>query len=436
MTVGKRLLPTIVAACLAATLVFVVSCATTETAPEPIERRIMLIGIDGMEWDVMGPLLEDGRLPNFEALMQEGCWGEIRSLDVLESPVIWTSVATGKLPGKHGITGFVKNVSGRHEPTPVTANVRRVKTIWNILGERGLVVGVIAWLATWPAEPVNGYLVTSYFNYERHDLHAGGRAITFPDGLADDLDRLRVTKGDVPDERAATFVTGEVPAKGERRTKFDGLKDFIATDETARAVAFEMARVMPVDFFAVYFRAVDGPSHLYWVDMLPGTGPGTTAEDAALFGEVIPRYYEYMDSVLGELLELADENTTVIVTSDHGHSGPKLRGERYVWGIPMHDPTGVFVIAGKDVVAARELGDVSVLDITPTILALLGLPVAEDMDGKVLTEAIDPSFLRAHPVGTVETYEDAEREGVDEEPIESPVDDEVRERLRSLGYIE
>ncbi|MCK4915439.1 MAG: hypothetical protein KAS89_04670, partial [Candidatus Eisenbacteria sp.] len=101
-------------------------------------------------------------------------------------------------------------------------------------------------------------------------------------------------------------------------------------------------------------------------------------------------------------------------------------------------PTGVLAFWGKDIAEGRELADASVLDITPTILALCGLPVAEDMDGSVLTEAIDRDFLRAHPVRTIETYElELEpTDAADREPIESPIDDEVRERLRALGYIE
>jgi arylsulfatase A-like enzyme len=145
-----------------------------------------------------------------------------------------------------------------------------------------------------------------------------------------------------------------------------------------------------------------------------------------------------MDRVLAGFLEMADENTTVILTSDHGHSGPKRVGDIYRMGIAMHDPTGVLAFWGKDIAAGQEMTDASVLDITPTILALCGMPVAEDMDGRVLTEAIDASFLRAHPVRSVETYESGNEssEGESHEPIESPIDDEVRERLRALGYIE
>ncbi len=413
------------------------SCAPPSV--EPVERKIMLIGIDGMEWDIMGPLLEGGRLPTFARVMSEGTWGELRSLDILESPVIWTSIATGKLPEKHGITGFAKKPPAGGQPVPVTSNVRRVEAIWDILGDEGWSVGIVGWLATWPAEPVNGYLVTDYFNYGWAPEQGGeeGR-LTFPPALAADIEDLRILNDEVPDERASAFINGAVPEDEVLRKRFDSLKTCIATDETSRSVALRMADQMPVDFYAVYLKGVDGVCHLYWVDMIPESGPPISREEEAMFGDVITRYYEEMDGVLAGFIEMADENTTVILTSDHGHSGPKPTGDHYRWGMAMHDPTGVLAFWGKDIAEGRELVDASVLDITPTILALCGLPVAEDMDGSVLTEAIDRDFLRAHPVRTIETYElELEPTDVaDREPIESPIDDEVRERLRALGYIE
>jgi arylsulfatase A-like enzyme len=188
----------------------------------------------------------------------------------------------------------------------------------------------------------------------------------------------------------------------------------------------------------VYLKGIDGVCHLHWVDMLPQSGPPVTEEEAEIFGDVITGYYEEMDGVLAEFLAMADDNTTLVLTSDHGHSGPKRQGDGYRMGIAMHDPTGVLAFWGKDIAGGVELADAGVMDITPTLLALCGLPVADDMDGRVLTEAIDREFLRAHPVTTVETYEPAEGESdeLGTEPIESPIDDEVREQLRALGYIE
>ena len=416
-----------------------VATSCTRPSIEPVERKIMIVGIDGMEWDIMGPLLEEGRLPTFARVMSEGAWGELRSLDVLESPVIWTSIATGKLPEKHGIMGFAKKQPAGGQLVPVTSNVRRVEAIWDILGSKGWSVGIVGWLATWPAEPVNGYLVTDYFNYGwTPEQSSEDERVTFPPGLVEDIEDLRVLAEEVDDERASALINGAVPQDGVLRKRFDSLKACIATDETSRSVALRLAEQMPVDFYAVYLKGIDGVCHLYWVDMMPESGPPISGDEADMFGDVIARYYEEMDGVLAGFIEMADENTTVVLTSDHGHSGPKPAGDRYRWGIAMHDPTGVLAFWGKDIAGGQELVDASVLDITPTILALCGLPVAEDMDGSVLTEAIDRDFLKAHPVRTIETYEPAGGSvGVDDrEPIESPIDDEVRERLRALGYIE
>lgn len=431
MRIHARLRRTLLLAALIPALVLT-SCG--DDASVDVERRLMVIGIDGLEWDVMAPLLESGRLPTFARLMREGSWGELVSLEILESPVIWTSIATGKTPDKHGITGFAKRNTGGTD-VPLTSNVRRVDAIWDILGDRDRTVGVTGWLATWPATPVNGYLVTSHFNYGAGPGGDVPEAVTYPAGLADSLAPLRLASTDIDDGSAAAFLRGGLPRGEEARARVEALKVSLATDETTRLVALELGASVPTDFFAVYFRGVDGPSHFFWVDMLPETGPTMTEEEAETFGEVIPRYYEYMDGVLAELLRLADEKTTVLVTSDHGHSGPKLRGDDYAWGIAMHDRTGFVCLWGKDVVAGRELHEPSVLDLTPTMLALYGMPVAEDMDGRVLTEAIDPGFLESNPVTTIATYETGERGGEDE-PIESPVDEEIRERLRSLGYIE
>ncbi len=431
MRIHARLRRTLLLAALIPALVLT-SCG--DDASVDVERRLMVIGIDGLEWDVMAPLLESGRLPTFARLMREGSWGELVSLEILESPVIWTSIATGKTPDKHGITGFAKRNTGGTD-VPLTSNVRRVDAVWDILGDRDRTVGVTGWLATWPATPVNGYLVTSHFNYGAGPGGDVPEAVTYPAGLADSLAPLRLASTDIDDGSAAAFLRGGLPRGEEARARVEALKVSLATDETTRLVALELGASVPTDFFAVYFRGVDGPSHFFWVDMLPETGPTMTEEEAETFGEVIPRYYEYMDGVLAELLRLADEKTTVLVTSDHGHSGPKLRGDDYAWGIAMHDRTGFVCLWGKDVVAGRELHEPSVLDLTPTMLALYGMPVAEDMDGRVLTEAIDPGFLESNPVTTIATYETGERGGEDE-PIESPVDEEIRERLRSLGYIE
>jgi predicted AlkP superfamily phosphohydrolase/phosphomutase len=420
-------------------LAVLTSCARVETEAEPVRRKVVILGIDGLEWDVMGPLLERGRLPNFARLTHEGCWGELRSLKFLESPMIWTSIATGKTPGKHGVTGFTTKEGAARPGAILTSDYRTARTLWDILGEREWSVGVVGWLVTWPAEPVNGYLVTDRFGYGWDAGAPSAERMTFPDELIDEIGDLRVRPEDVSDADVGRFLRGGVPAGGELSERVLALKRLIATDETSLAAARYLAVERPTDFRALYLKGVDGVCHLFWTDAYPESGPSPSEREIDVFGEVIARYYQEADRILGEFLDQVDENTTLIVTSDHGHSGPKERGESYAWGIAMHDPTGFFALYGSDVAGGRELSRVSVLDITPTILALCGLPVAEDMDGRVIEEAIDPGFLDRHPVSSIATYErespDAARGGA-QEATESPLDEEILEELRSLGYID
>lgn len=413
------------------------SCAPAERAP--VERKVMILGIDGLEWDIMGPMIETGRLPNLARLVSEGSWGELRSLSSLESPMIWTSISTGKLPEKHGIMGFTTKEGARRAGAIFTADFREARTLWDILGEHGRTVGVVNWLVTWPVEPVNGYLVSDYVKFDWSTTGSGQRDTTYPPELIDEVGSMIVRADGVSDERAAEYLAGGVPPGREFDVRLRSLKNCISVDETSRSIGLHLARSRPSDFIAFYMSGVDGACHHFWVDAFPGTGPEVSDRESQLFGKIIERFYDDADRTVGEFLELADENTTVIVMSDHGHSGPKPRGDSYAFGIAMHDPTGFIVLWGKDVVKGRELDDPSVLDVTPTVLALYDLPVADDMDGRVLAEAIEPSFFAAHEVRTVATYETVGADvsvGEANEPVESPVDDEIKERLRSLGYIE
>jgi predicted AlkP superfamily phosphohydrolase/phosphomutase len=424
----------LLAAALAAAAAISLSCARHET--KPVERKVVVLGIDGLEWDLMGPMIEAGELPNFARLVSEGSWGEIQSLKYLESPMIWTSIATGKLPEKHGITGFTTKTGTAHAGAILTSNFRTARTIWDVLGDTGRTVGVIMWLVTWPVEPVNGYLVSDYLKFDWSHSPTEHSPTTYPPELEAELMPLVVRTDDVPDSTAAAFLVNGIPTEQRLAPKVRLLKSCISVDETTLNVARRLRSEQPVSFFAIYLPGVDAVCHHFWVDAFPESGPPADPAESAAFGDVIRRYYHYADDVVGEFLDGADENTTVIVTSDHGHSGPKLKNGKYAWGIAMHDPTGVVIFWGKDIVPGRELPGVSVLDLTPTILALYGLPVGEDMDGKVLRDAISPDFLREHPVTTIPTYERPGEARGEQEPVESSVDDEIKDRLRSLGYID
>jgi predicted AlkP superfamily phosphohydrolase/phosphomutase len=198
-----------------------------------------------------------------------------------------------------------------------------------------------------------------------------------------------------------------------------------ATDETFRRVAHYINE-KDVDFLAVYFNGVDSMCHNLWDQSKNKNHP---------LCNVIGNYYIWIDQVLGEFMELVDDETLLVVCSDHGFYGPRRAedGSLYL-GVYMHGEYGIVGFMGKGIRQGSQIADAGILDITPTILYALGIPVARDMRGRVLTGAFEPDFLRSNPVEFVPTYETGER-GV-EEPIVSPVDDEIKEKLRAVGYIQ
>jgi predicted AlkP superfamily phosphohydrolase/phosphomutase len=369
-------------------------------------------------------------------------------LPLTRSPVIWASIATGKLPEKHGILDFFARTGLRElgdDPAedapkrprtqvPQTSNLWRARPIWRILSGLGRTVGVVGWWTTWPAQPVNGTLVSDYVQYRHGATPYSGLHSTYPDSLASTVERLRVKTENVSWAEIFQFVpaidTTKITARQKQLT--DDLKWIYAADMTFYRVGLELYRRRHPDFFTVYFRGVDEICHMYWdIDLLNDRldSPLTDAERAWL-KPLIPNYYVFTDRLLGDFLHETDKSTDVIVCSDHGFGGG---GQ----GVMAHKPDGIIFMMGPHVVKGGTISGANVLDVAPTILAIYGLPTARDMDGRPISGGLDPKLVaRLERETRLLTYEPAHPEGKSEEPLRSPVDQELRERLRSLGYIQ
>jgi predicted AlkP superfamily phosphohydrolase/phosphomutase len=414
-------------------------------AGEKPRTRVLLIGVDAGEWDVLGPLLDQGKIPNFARMRAQGSCGKLRSLEPLtKSPIIWASIATGKVPQKHGIFDFFvkqrererarkqKPATGEGE-SPTTSNLWRARPIWQILSGLGHTVGVVGWWTTWPAQPVNGVLVSDYVQYDVGSWPARDSRRTYPDSLTTMVERLRRKPESVSWAELFQFVpaidTTKVTARQEQL--IHDLKWVYAADMTFYRVGLELYRKRHPDFFTVYFRGVDEISHLYWDIDLPGVyGPPLTDAEAAWLKRIIPNYYIFTDRLLGDFLKESVKGTDVIVCSDHGFMG----GGK---GVMAHKLDGMIFMMGPHAVKGGGISGATVLDIAPTILAMYGLPTAKDMDGRPIPGGLEPSLVkRMERESRLDTYETARAPGGAEEPLRSPVDQELRERLRTLGYIQ
>ncbi len=433
-------------AAIAATIVFFLS-GCRPAVEETDAPLVLFIGVDGLDWGRMTRLAEEGRLPNIAGLMEEGSSGILHSLYPYLSPSIWTSIATGKREDKHGIAGFLVDRGQTTNPTPTSSNMRTARAFWQILNDAGYSTGVIGWLVTWPAEPVGGYMISSRFqtllgsnllDVGDEEMLARKRQSVHPAGIWDDAVALRVDDSEVTDEVVASFLGGAAPANDEAIAAIAELRRIYASDQTALAMAHQFFRTVPTDLAAVYLRGLDISCHMYWRYMEPDSWPDEQQQEmVSAFAPLIERYYTRVDEMVGELLAHRGPNTVVVLCSDHGFAGhagyPGFEGELAV-GVSMHREDGVIVIAGPGVSRGGRIDGASILDVTPTVLAMLDIPIGEDMDGQPLTAALEPQWVAEHPVTTVETHEIGESPG-DAEPIPSPVDEEVIERLKSLGYI-
>jgi hypothetical protein len=439
----------------------------------PAERSthpIVLVGLDGIEWEVALPLLRDGRLPALGGLMARGVGGELASIRPTISPTIWTTIATGRAPEDHGIRGFLRETAEGPGRLYTSAD-RRVPAFWDILSRAGRRCDVIGWWNTFPVEPIEGVMVAQVntldpgeqpFGKEvwKGGLFADLEGQVYPPDLQEDLlAEVPAADAEMP-ALARRILAGRPEPDGalEKRLWENCLWSFRA-DRTYERIACRLLRAKePFDVLAIYLGGGDVAGHRFWRYREPDFYQHRPSEEeVAAYGDVITDYYIYLDELVGEILALAPPDCNVLVVSDHGME-PAYPERIFTAERPMRlvtsgahpgAPAGLFAAAGPDIrqggfgkpVAqlAREdlLRPGSVVDVTPTILALLGLPVGRDMEGRPMADVIRPSFLAEHPVREVEThtppgwFEKRQAASADEHLPEERI-----EQLRSLGYVE
>ena len=422
--------------------------------------KVLLIGLDGADWNIMDPLINAGRLPNLGRLVRAGARGRLHSITPMLSPVIWTSIATGVSPGRHGIIDFLATTGKDGEKEPVTSSLRKTKALWNILSEQGLSVGIAGWWASFPAEKVNGFVVSDRVAYQlfgagaAHDPTREGKV--FPPEIGELVASLTVapeTLGVAEVSRYVRMPDDRASLPADQNRLIDDLKTLLAAGDTYTAVSLALRARFHPDFQAVYLEGTDTVAHLF-MRYVPPLMPGVTREDAQRFGHAVDEYYRHADDLVGRLVEVAGPQTAVIVCSDHGFrtgENRPLTDSRIGYGqaADWHRKYGIIVLAGPPFRKGHEVSEASVLDITPTVLALLGLPVGEDMEGRPILDAFEPSFLASHPVRYVRTYEtsalassagatgdgSAARSKADPDRLDPQGDQELKEKLQSLGYL-
>ncbi len=414
--------------------------------PKPLDTKILFIGLDGADWDILNPLMEAGRLPHLKALKDNGSSGRLLTVMPSLSPIIWSSIATGKKPEKHGIMDFLAIDERTGKKVPITSNLRKAKALWNIFGDLGMKVGIVGWWATWPAEKVSGYIVTERVAYQLFGISSSiesEKGKTYPSELYSEIKPFIVEPEEVKWKEIRKFFGPEATFEhfqDDRKKFLEGFETLYAAGETFKEIFLFLEGEIDSDFEAVYFEGTDTVSHLFMPYRRPKM-EGISDDDIQIFGDTVDHYYEYIDGVIGEILERKDESWTVIICSDHGFKTGMKRPISYAATIEggkaaqWHDRYGILIISGRNINKGTFVEEGRILDLLPTMLALYGLPIGADMDGRVLSELFHPEFLEAHPIKYRKTYEEEVYVNASVTPIESEMDQEIKEKLLSLGYI-
>ncbi len=417
--------------------------------PAVAETKLLVLGLDGADWAIIDPLLRQGKMPNLARLVQRGIRSKFLTISPALSPVVWTSIATGVDPAKHGVLDFLVPDPAGGEGQPVTSAQRRVPSVWDFLSEANVPVGVVGWWATWPAGPLAGYMIADRVAYQLFGLAPDpgrGEGKTWPPDLYDTEVRRRIV---APSEISWETVLSYLDGPRRRLEEFDAdetklLDDFrtlLAATETYLRVTLALRSKYSPRFETVYFEGTDTVGHLF-MSYRPPKLAGVDPRRFASFHAVVDRFYETIDRDIGLLMEGREQGWTIMVLSDHGFasdaSRPLTTDSRIGHGAAAdwHRRFGILVLSGDHVRAGARVGETGIYDIAPTILALFGQPVPRPWPGQVLSEALDPAFLKAHPVRYREDAPVLEaRTGDVGGGVVDPEAAELREKLRSLGYL-
>jgi len=264
-----------------------------------LANKILVIGLDGASLELIDPWIKENKLPNIAKIIKNGVSGNLKSTLPPYSAPAWSSIITGKNPGKHGVFGFTMRKSDDYDVMPVNSSLRKSKDLWEILNEHGKKVIVINVPLTYPTRKVNGFLITGLMTPR------GANDFTYPDSLKEEIRKIAPEYKIEPDEY---YVKG-------REDIF--LKDLYTTTENLTKTTLYFIKKHKWDFFMVVFTGTDRIQHALW-HCMDSNHPAYNPKNGKKFGDAILKFYQKVDDIVGKMLDRIDENTTIIILSDHG----------------------------------------------------------------------------------------------------------------------
>ncbi|MFB6226879.1 MAG: alkaline phosphatase family protein [bacterium] len=433
----------------------------------PVETPLVLIGLDGADWDYMNPLIERGKLPTLSRLKRKGSWGRLKTIQPTKSPILWTSMATGHPPERHGINGFLgyrifgsDRLFARPDfpawtglsalfpyivrgTDPLNNSHRRSYAYWEIASSYGQPVSVVNWWMTWPADVIQGAMITERIHYRRFGYTAKPTEarLVYPPGFEEWARRRMTSPANVGyGTWSEYFDLSRKEYRRLRTRKFEShnlVAEFpflISMLESNTRLSSELIDRLSGKYnrsvdSMVLFRALDLAGHtgLRYSDLVETSNelPRFVRET---FGSFYGRIYNRVDQAVGKIIRQYD-NPNVVIVSDHGFERRINGGE--VKYDHKEAPDGVWIASGP----AFENGKRSRLtlyQVIPLVLTAKGLPLAEDFTDQVPVDLFDDGFLRSLNRSSVDTF--GTRGTGDERSGRNRTNDRIENHLDGLGY--
>lgn len=391
----------------AAAAVFVAKRAPAPDEPAdvtgvPGSLSLLVVGVESLDLSIVERLSAEGRLPNITSLMERGAFVDFDTFGrEVDRRISWTSLVTGVTPERQGIGGMKVGIRGDIVPAPLVPKSRTVGTLWTALSDSGVSVGLIGWFGSWPVEQLNGVVVAPYMTYFLERRHNGPpERQLYPLALSGVVDPLIVTPEVYSRRDLARFVDEDcwLGLEALIGKAYLDLATAYAGDTSTRDLALAFTSDPGVEAEFVLLPGVELVSQRFWHMAHPEQMDTARLTESVLeqvnaqveaLGGVIDLYYETVDEILGELLDLAAEDATVALVSDHGYVGLRYGANgQPLLGANMHNETGFWVLRGPTVKEGVRVSGLELLDFAPTVAAAAGITLEGEIDGATCREIL------------------------------------------------
>lgn len=343
-----------------------------------VAGRVAIFAIDGADWELLTELSNDGRIPNIRALAQGGTTASLQTIQPTVSPLVYTTLATGLPPDRHGVLEFMD----RSKKKPVDSTTRRTPALWDIAEAFGRQAVTVNWWTGWPARAGSAVTYDSPVTLQTDAIYPGElrRRVEQLDVPTDTVGSPQVRRFlNITDAEYNAAVTSGAPTD-----PINVFRSTLAKTWTDHRVAINLFQQQEPLLLMMNYEGTDVVNHLF-APYHPPYREGINQTNFRKFWPAVANYYSEVDRLIGEWMNVLPDDTTVILLSAHGFRWGRTRPRVPPAGraaLSDHRNPGIFIAYGNHVAPSRAGHQIAIYDVVPTVLSLLGLPKSTEMPGQ------------------------------------------------------